>query len=260
MTTNNCSTYNSQETCNNDTTNNCKWYSYDDTNKCVDKSTIIPISSYVFQAYQRKTVSNSNSTNKHYIDIYVNKYKSAKYTTLTLEPLVSKINITLTYNNGKSARSAINIAPYPVSNNNTNKYDYTSITNPSITRPNNLKPKPEDGETDQYFTFYMPPNVPDQNNSFNKSSIPTHLRLDVSNITSSPDNDINKLFVKNIQYEDSSGNRSIFIKVVSLDDDEIAVLDMKNKINGKVSLSNDLLNENKNIINYIKDKTERRIE
>jgi hypothetical protein len=174
--------------------------------------------------------------------------------------LVSKINITLTYDNGNNARSVVQIAPYPTINNNPDKHDYTSITNPNITRPNNLKLKPENGAATQYFTFDMPPNVTDQNNSFNKSSIPTRLRLNVSSITSSPDNDIDKLFVKNIQYEDTSGNRSIFIKVENLDDNEIEVNEMKEKIAKKVSDSTELIKDNTDIIRYIQNKTNRRID
>ena len=136
MSTINCSSYTSQETCDTTAGNNCKWYSYgNNTNKCVSKADIIPISSYVFQAFQKKTKNSDGTINN--IDIYVNKYKSAKYSTLTLEPMITKINVTLVYKNGKSARSTINMP-----NNYTTPTGYTSITYPNITRPGGLAPMP----------------------------------------------------------------------------------------------------------------------
>jgi hypothetical protein len=166
--------------------------------------------------------------------------------------MISKINITLTYNNGKSARSSVNMpTAYTLPTG------YTSINNtyPNITRPSELSTI---ATTEQYFTFSMPQNT-DTNTTFNKSSIPTYFRLDLQNIVSTTDTDVEKLIVKNIQYEDITGSRSIIIKVENLDDDEIEIMKMKNTIADKVSRSKSLIEENDRIIDYIKQKPGRSI-
>lgn len=245
MTTTNCSTYSDIITCNSASSNNCYWYNYGSIDGiggiCIDKTQIIPISSYVFQAYQRKNVEGK------YIDIYIDKYKNSKYASITNEPIVKSINITLTYNNGKSARSTITIPTGYISAS-----EYTTITNPNITPPNKLRTTSTTSSTPtQYFTFSIPSS--NDETSYNKSSIPTYFKLDISSITS--DDDIEKIKVKNIQYTDINDNRSILISVKDLNEDELYMQNMQNLITTKVNSANGLLNENKNLINYIQNKT-----
>lgn len=238
MTSINCSIYNNEKC--NSSSNNCYWYNYGSLDSsggsCIDKTQIIPISSYIFQAYQKKIIENNNK----YIDIYINKYKNSNYISLTNEPIVKSINITLVYNNGKSTRSIISMPTNYIS-----PAGYISITNPNITQPDGLP------TTTQSFTFSIPTGK--DGTSYNKSSIPTYFRLDISKIASN--DDVDKIIVKNIQYTDTNDNKSILINVKDVNEDELTYMHNILKISEKVNSAKKLKDENDNLIKYIQNRT-----